>query len=42
LPVSLRIGAVTFQERRLDEIEGSRSWKVTAPIRKVTGKVRPS
>ena len=29
-------------EQRLAEIEGSRSWKVTAPIRKVTGKVRPS
>ncbi len=38
----LRDERIAELEQRITDIEGSRSWKVTAPIRKVTGKVRPS
>ena len=40
--VRMRDERIAELEQRITDIESSRSWKVTAPIRKVTGKVRPS
>ena len=37
--LAARRAAVAALRRRVDELESSRSWKVTAPLRKVSGKL---